>query len=859
MPTASRTRLAACLGLACLLSPTVLAAQAPSRQQIEQRLQPAYEQVKNDVAFQALARQLESPSADRAMLDRALRMMPLSPLEYHRLDMKSRRYEFGIPKFMVEWHRRWIELNRDLAEEIYGAPYVENALDENAATVDDGNRAFIIDSASVGTNRNSAAASSPAPEEYQGEVQVVVNPNDPSQIVSAANTWDDLPQSAFYSSDGGITWGHSGPPPGTAYGLGSCGGFSSEFGSDPALYWDDAGNVYLEYMALCSGIVSTQFAVVVARSTNGGASWSTQGVIINSWGNSNVEDKEFYIVDNHPGSPFSGRHYTCWDRNNDERFAYSTDAGASWTEVDLPDVAIDLGCEMAVADDGTVHLIWDTLNCGASCSNERMFYTRSTNGGVSWSAPVLVRDFNLVGFSGNNCPDAQDDRCIGPFGSIDIDNSGGVCDGTLYATFTDHGAGEDVNDSDVFVSRSTNNGSTWATPVKVNDDGLANRAQFHPFLVVDPANGHVVVGWHDARNDPGNDAVDYFVARSTDCGVGFEANIQVSQPSTEFNNSTITYSNQNTADNPSSNPNQYGEYMGVDALNGRAYLAWSDTRHFFPSFGSESQQENVGFATVDFEAGPECGNGVLETGEECDGSELGGAACSDMGCSAGTVSCTASCTLDYSGCTSCGGPVCGNGTCELGEDCASCAADCITGSGATCGNGVCEAGAGEDCLSCAVDCNGVQTGKPSNRFCCGDGDGQNPIGCSDARCTAGGASCTEDPLAPSCCGDATCEGIEDPFNCSLDCGAPPTCGDGTCDPGEDQCSCALDCGSPPGSEVGLCGDSVDNDCDLFADCDDTADCGGDPLCDTSCQPKNAACTLDEECCSLQCKPNGRCR
>jgi len=62
--------------------------------------------------------------------------------------------------------------------------------------------------------------------------------------------------------------------------------------------------------------------------------------------------------------------------------------------------------------------------------------------------------------------------------------------------------------------------------------------------------------------------------------------------------------------------------------------------------------------------------------------------------------------------------------------------------GAVCGNGICETGGGEDCLSCSSDCRGVQSGNPNNRFCCGDGDGQNPVGCSDSRCTSSGFQCT---------------------------------------------------------------------------------------------------------------------
>ena len=58
-----------------------------------------------------------------------------------------------------------------------------------------------------------------------------------------------------------------------------------------------------------------------------------------------------------------------------------------------------------------------------------------------------------------------------------------------------------------------------------------------------------------------------------------------------------------------------------------------------------------------------------------------------------------------------------------------------------CGNTICEPAAGEDCLSCEDDCNGIQSGNPGNRYCCGDGDGQNPVDCSDPRCTGNGNTC----------------------------------------------------------------------------------------------------------------------
>jgi hypothetical protein len=158
-------------------------------------------------------------------------------------------------------------------------------------------------------------------------------------------------------------------------------------------------------------------------------------------------------------------------------------------------------------------------------------------------------------------------------------------------------------------------------------------------------------------------------------------------------------------------------------------------------------------------------------------------------------------------------------------------------------------------LSCPQDCNGKQGGKPSKRFCCGDGDGQNSVGCNDSRCTSGGFECSDILPGYFCCGDLVCEAAEDSFNCEVDCGPPPSCGDGNCDPGEDQCSCPVDCGEPPAAETD-CTDGIDNDCDDSADCADS-DCAADLACG-ACLPKKSPCNDDSQCCNYKCR-GGKCR
>ena len=172
-----------------------------------------------------------------------------------------------------------------------------------------------------------------------------------------------------------------------------------------------------------------------------------------------------------------------------------------------------------------------------------------------------------------------------------------------------------------------------------------------------------------------------------------------------------------------------------------------------------------------------------------------------------------------------------NGTCETGEDCNNCANDCISGTGGGCGNGICEPGLNEDCQSCPQDCSGVQSGKPSKRYCCGDGDGTNPVNCSDNRCTSSGFSCSNSAPTPYCCGDTICTfGSEDSF------------------------SCALDCGSAPTTEFN-CTDGVDNDADGQTDCSDT-DCIADSACQSSCD-NDGICEAGEDCSTCPSDCNGK--
>lgn len=67
-------------------------------------------------------------------------------------------------------------------------------------------------------------------------------------------------------------------------------------------------------------------------------------------------------------------------------------------------------------------------------------------------------------------------------------------------------------------------------------------------------------------------------------------------------------------------------------------------------------------------SGPRCGNDATETGEECDGADLAGQDCVSLGYESGTLACTAACGFDRSGCQG-GSAECGNGLVEDSELC----------------------------------------------------------------------------------------------------------------------------------------------------------------------------------------------
>jgi hypothetical protein len=122
------------------------------------------------------------------------------------------------------------------------------------------------------------------------------------------------------STNAGSTWTNGFLPGITTFAGGS---FSRV--SDPTVAYDAAHNVWLIASLALSG--TTGAAVLVSRSTDGGATWGNP-VTVASAGSGNAGtnlDKEWIVCDNTAASPFYGHCYVEWDANgNGNRVKMST-------------------------------------------------------------------------------------------------------------------------------------------------------------------------------------------------------------------------------------------------------------------------------------------------------------------------------------------------------------------------------------------------------------------------------------------------------------------------------------------------------------------------------------------------------
>ncbi|MCK4574901.1 T9SS type A sorting domain-containing protein [candidate division WOR-3 bacterium] len=225
--------------------------------------------------------------------------------------------------------------------------------------------------------------------------------------------------------------------------------------------------------------------------------------------------------------------YCVWDddrlRGWGVRFSKSTDGGQTF----LPNVQVDDGLgeaytpTIAVGNDGTIYVSWDGEP--SPFSYKQVFFSRSTDGGLTFTPDVLVND-TAGGIK--NHPHRNP--------SMAVDSAG-----VIYIAYDDGRNGP--GNYDIYFSKSTDGGFTFPNDVLVNDTIGDILNDTRPALALSK-DSDIYISW--------NKAFDWlYVSKSTDGGISFSPDVQV--------NDTVAESWQNSID--------------VDS-RGYVHVTWRDGR-----------------------------------------------------------------------------------------------------------------------------------------------------------------------------------------------------------------------------------------------------------------------------------------
>jgi hypothetical protein len=325
---------------------------------------------------------------------------------------------------------------------------------------------------------------------------------------------------------------------------------------DAAVAFDARGYAYLVYIGMDEMSSTTRHGEFVLRSMDGGRTWEGPTALVESQGGGTpiLNHMPHVIADIHADSPHGGNVYVIWDRQTwdpDARplallkeeivFVRSTDAGQSWSEPRaIATYPSSVGHGLAVGRDGTLYVMAIIITAEGS----HIEIIASRDGGETFGPPITVARGLPRALGVSNFPRA----CGLPVIAIDSRDA----PGRLFVVWGDHRNG----DRDIFATTSDDGGTTWSSPVRVNDDPASNgRDQVMSWLAVDQTDGAAYVLFYDRRDDPSNAEATVSLARSTDGG--------------------RTFTNYAWSDRPS-DPRQacLGDYIGLAALDGYVYGAW---------------------------------------------------------------------------------------------------------------------------------------------------------------------------------------------------------------------------------------------------------------------------------------------
>jgi hypothetical protein len=346
--------------------------------------------------------------------------------------------------------------------------------------------------------------------------------------------------------------------------------------------------------------------MIVYYSTDGGKHWQESAY---KAGSGRMHDRPFITADYSPTSPYKGRAYISglieiWDFENGDLgggigLYRSLDAGRTW---ERPVVAIPSQkskfyqiVNLATLSDGTVLVLahevaWDPDSgkeapwlSAPKSPNGNLKVLRSTDGGETFEPAVTITDtFRDWRGQGGGMP-----------GILAADQSNGPFRDRVYVVYKDRRRGRD----EIFVSRSTDKGKSWTSPVIVDMDVVtapgknARPENTKPSVTVN-STGVVGVMWFDRRNHTDDYSYDTRFSASLDGGESWLPSVTVSsapdivgdprQAVFVYNQEPETRTQKGKAAHFSIKEFDYvtgGDMSGISSgTDGRFHVLWVDNR-----------------------------------------------------------------------------------------------------------------------------------------------------------------------------------------------------------------------------------------------------------------------------------------
>lgn len=355
---------------------------------------------------------------------------------------------------------------------------------------------------------------------FDGEPTVAINPTNSNNIIAGwmrlrldGKIW--IATSASF--DGGQNWSEINFMPHDTVVNNS---------ADVSIAFHNSGIAYLSYINWRPS-PDTAGAVFISKSTDGGLTWSAPNKIIDMADKPDLPiDRPWISIDNSGGVNDGTIYFTSmsiffYSGQHHIYLRASSDGGSSWSAIkQVDDSLFSVGsitvsyAPVSVGGDGKAYIAYMSYNTPIS-PFVRLFIATTTDSGNTFQRYAAGNVFpayaKLPAYTVSANP---------------------VNNGYVILAWCDTRYG----DLDVLLSKSTDEGQSWSTPVRVNDDTINNKIVQDQVWSAFSATGELALAWRDRRlNDTTTaSSFDIFTAVSLDGGNSFHPNLRMSSASSPY-------------------------------------------------------------------------------------------------------------------------------------------------------------------------------------------------------------------------------------------------------------------------------------------------------------------------------------